>query len=114
MLFEKIESDIKKTANVYEQERNISTEKVYLLDGGKDAGWAIFAASKSDGTTSIFYAYKHVRSRSEDGWRWFCPSEEHIDGFKKVVEEYHRVNFENVKVRNPRLSRTRKRMSEWM
>lgn len=98
MRWEEIRASILSAKNRYEQERGIKTEYVFLSKGSEQQNWGIFIAQKTDGTYTLFFAYKHKR-KAESGWTWFCPSHEHIEGLKTLIKEYETVEKHNKKRR---------------
>jgi len=79
MKFEDIKDSIISASNKYEKEYNIETIKLEIVEGSKEEDWAILKGHKSDKSCTLFFAMKHKRA-TDDSWRWFCPSKNHIVG----------------------------------
>lgn len=86
--YEDVPEDIMDTPNRYELEWGIQTLEVERVAGGKEHHWEILKAKKSDGTSTLFFAYRHKRATSEECWTWCCPSKKHIAGFERLIELY--------------------------
>jgi len=97
MRFEEICQSIRDYANQYEKENNILTLNVECRI--KKDNWAIFAATKSDNSQTLFFARKGKRAL-ENSWNWFCPSESESEkGFTLFCELYEIINSRNQKQR---------------
>lgn len=92
MKFEEIAPHILSSKNIYEEELGIKTLNVKHLYGGPPFNWALFVASKSDGTETLFYARKGERA-SEDRWHYFCVSQSEAEnGLPKLIEYYATID----------------------
>ncbi len=100
MKFEDMEKSILSYVGSYEKERGIKTLSVNLIAGSKRVDWVIYDAPKSDGSVTLFFAYKNKRS-SDDYWWWFCPSKDHIDGVNELIKIYHIIDCRNKSIREP-------------
>ena len=109
MYFEKIIDSILSFRNQYEVTRGIETLNIEIIAGGKDLDWAAYEGKKSDGTSTLFWAYKNKRS-GDDTWRWICPSKNHIEGLNKLIEIYREIDYRNKSSRKS----ARKRISDYM
>ncbi len=94
MKFEEIEKNILLHRNKFEEERGIKTLPLKLLAGSKRLDWAVYEGPKSDGTSTIFFAYKHKRA-SDNQWWWMCPSKDHFAGFDELKKFYHEIDCRN-------------------
>ena len=95
--FEDIPNSILSYPNQYEKEWGIQTKRVECLV--KKETWAIFVGHKTDGTKTMFYARKAQRA-DEDGWNWYCPSEDEVEqGFIYASEMCQILNRENERIR---------------
>lgn len=107
--FEKIADSISSFRGQYERDRGIETLSVEIIAGRKDLDWAVYEGKKSDGTSTVFWAYKNKRS-GDDTWRWICPSKNHIEGLNKLIEMYREIDHRNKSSRES----ARKRISDYM
>lgn len=95
MRYDEIDGSIRQAENLFEKEWGIRTIDITTIYGSEKEGWAIKIASKSDGTSTIFFAHAPKR---RSNWFWLCPSKEHIAGLRTLIrvywenEEYNKRN----------------------
>jgi len=98
MRFEEILQSIQDYINRYELEKNIRTLNIECRI--KKDNWAIFGATKTDNSQTLFFARKGKRAE-EDNWNWWCPSESEVEvGFPLFVDIYDIINMKNKNQRN--------------
>jgi len=99
MKFEEIETSILSYSNRFEEERGIKTLPLKLIAGSTRVDWAVYEGPKSDGTSTVFFAYKHKRA-SDNQWWWMCPSKSHFTGFDELKKIYHEIDCRNISARD--------------